>query len=52
MVPYSPHWCWGIGRDRTPWYPTARLYRQEAPGDWSAVIEGIAERLAAGFEHP
>ena len=27
MVPYSPHWCWGIGRDHTPWYPTARLFR-------------------------
>jgi ADP-heptose:LPS heptosyltransferase len=30
MLPLSPHWCWGIGRGQTPWYPTARLSRQAA----------------------
>jgi hypothetical protein len=25
MVSYCPYWAWGIGRDHTPWYPTARL---------------------------
>jgi len=33
MVPYSPHWCWGVGRDLTSWYPTARLFRQDVRQD-------------------
>jgi tetratricopeptide (TPR) repeat protein len=39
--------CWRWLRDRTdsPWYPTARLFRQQAPGDWSAVIRDVAEAL-------
>ena len=27
-------WRWLLDRDDSPWYPTARLYRQERPGDW------------------
>ncbi len=30
LVPYSPHWAWGIGRERTPWYPD-RLYLPACP---------------------
>jgi hypothetical protein len=45
MVPDCPHWAWGIGRDHTPWYPTARLFRRNAPRDWSDVIETVARRL-------
>jgi tetratricopeptide (TPR) repeat protein len=42
--------CWRWLRDRTdsPWYPTARLFRQRAPGDWSGVIRDVAEALRAG----
>jgi ADP-heptose:LPS heptosyltransferase len=49
MVPYSPHWCWGVGRDLTPWYPTARLFRQDARQDWSNVVERITRSLK---QHP
>lgn len=28
-------WRWLLGRDDSPWYPTARLYRQTTAGDWS-----------------
>jgi len=36
IIRFSPHWCWGIGRDHTPWCPTARLFRQAVRRDWSA----------------
>jgi tetratricopeptide (TPR) repeat protein len=41
--------CWRWLRDRTdsPWYPTARLFRQQTPGDWSTVIEQITRALRA-----
>jgi ADP-heptose:LPS heptosyltransferase len=45
MVPYSPHWCWGVGRDLTPWYPTVRLFRQNFRQDWSNVVERMAQSL-------
>jgi hypothetical protein len=34
-------WRWGETGETTPWYPSARLYRQEALGDWTAVIDRI-----------
>ncbi len=39
-------WRWFLGRDDSPWYPTARLFRQEAPGDWDTVIARVAKALA------
>jgi hypothetical protein len=47
MVPYCPHWAWGISRDCTPWYPTEGLFHQSASRDWSGVVETIAESLVA-----
>jgi tetratricopeptide (TPR) repeat protein len=47
MIPASPHFPWLLGRTDTPWYPTLRLYRQEAFGtDWSGVVRRIAADLA------
>jgi hypothetical protein len=40
-------WRWMCGRDDSPWYPTMRLFRQERPGDWGAVIERLRSELAA-----
>jgi len=34
-------WRWLMDRDDSPWYPTARLYRQKQPGDWPAVLEKV-----------
>jgi len=40
-------WRWLEGRDRTPWYPTMRIFRQPAPGDWAGLMAVIAKRLQA-----
>ena len=47
MLPFAPDWRWLMGRSDSPWYPTARLFRQPAPGDWDAVVAQVAAALAA-----
>ena len=48
MLPYSPHdWRWLLERSDSPWYPTARLFRQPRPGDWSGVIDRVGAALDA-----
>jgi tetratricopeptide (TPR) repeat protein len=39
-------WRWLRNRDDSPWYPSMRLFRQPAAGDWSTVFAGIAAALA------
>jgi hypothetical protein len=38
-------WRWLEGRSDSPWYPTARLYRQEREHDWQSVFESVAGDL-------
>jgi tetratricopeptide (TPR) repeat protein len=47
LLPYAPDWRWQLDRRDSPWYPTARLFRQTKPGGWSAPIAEIATRLTA-----
>jgi ADP-heptose:LPS heptosyltransferase len=34
-------WRWLTGRTDSPWYPSARLFRQREIGDWEGVIEEV-----------
>ena len=45
LLPFSPDWRWLIHREDSPWYPTVRLFRQPAPGDWDNVFETVTEAL-------
>jgi len=47
MLSHVPDWRWTLCGDRTPWYPTMRLFRQTSPGDWSSVFDLVAKELAA-----
>ena len=38
-------WRWMLDRDDSPWYPTARLFRQAIPGDWDEVVSRVAQAL-------
>ncbi len=50
MVPAMPSWCWGLHGERSRWYPSARLFRQEKPGDWSDAIALVAAELGSAGE--
>lgn len=45
LVTYIPDWRWLLDRDDSPWYPTARLFRQPRIDDWESVIVRVHEAL-------
>ncbi|WP_034297402.1 tetratricopeptide repeat protein [Herbaspirillum sp. RV1423] len=50
LLRYESEWRWGWQTGSSRWYPTVKVFRQQIRGDWSGVVEEVAEclRLAAG----
>jgi len=45
LLPLNADWRWFLDRSDSPWYPTARLFRQRKLGDWTDVIDEVASEL-------
>ena len=45
LLPYLPDWRWLLDRDDNPWYPTARLFRQDATRDYGSVAARVRSEL-------
>ena len=45
LLPYNSDWRWLLDRDDTPWYPTARLFRQDGTRSWDNVIVRVRDAL-------
>ena len=41
----SPDWRWLLEREDSPWYPTARLFRQSTLGNWQDVVARVDREL-------
>jgi ADP-heptose:LPS heptosyltransferase len=45
LLSHLADWRWMEKVETTPWYPTARLFRQESAGDWEQVLERVRAEL-------
>lgn len=47
LLPHLSDWRWMEETETTPWYPSARLFRQRTPGDWAGVVERAIGELGS-----
>ena len=45
LLQFVPDWRWLLDRDDSPWYPTARLFRQDDTREWDNVIARVDAAL-------
>jgi hypothetical protein len=45
LIPLAPDFRWLLAREDSPWYPTARLFRQQRLGDWNSVLGRVRTAL-------
>ena len=51
LLPSNPDWRWLLQREDSPWYPTARLFRQARINDWNNPISNVASALVEFLRH-
>jgi tetratricopeptide (TPR) repeat protein len=52
LLQFSPAWRWLLEREDTPWYPSARLFRQPRVDDWPAVCEQLGREVSRTLAIP
>jgi hypothetical protein len=45
LLHHDPDWRWKPAGERSAWYPSARLFRQDRPGSWSEVVARVGAAL-------
>jgi tetratricopeptide (TPR) repeat protein len=50
LLAYNNDWRWMIGRNDSPWYHSARLFRQPILGDWQSVIADVSQALQHRYQ--
>jgi hypothetical protein len=49
LLQHVPDYRWLLKREDSPWYPTARLFRQRQRGAWDPVVDAVQAALRHGF---
>jgi tetratricopeptide (TPR) repeat protein len=50
LLPHGFNWRWPQGREDSPWYSSARVFRPDANGNWRATLRRVADTLAVMAE--
>jgi hypothetical protein len=50
LLPWAPDWRWQLERSDSPWYPSARLFRQTATRDWAPVLQAVRHALLEAID--
>ena len=50
LLSFVPDWRWLLNREDCPWYPSARLFRQSRPRDWTGVLDRIEGQVRAWID--
>ena len=45
LLPSTADWRWQLGGAEAPWYPSARVFQQTSPGNWSDVFAAVRREL-------
>jgi tetratricopeptide (TPR) repeat protein len=45
LIPFKPDWRWGLNTNKTVWYPSMTLIRQEESNDWSSIVDKLCETV-------
>ncbi|WP_269605962.1 tetratricopeptide repeat protein [Prochlorococcus marinus] len=45
-----PFWTWGLNGEKTPWYPSMRIFRQNQRHDWDEVMKRVSSKLSTELE--
>ena len=49
LLPFNPDWRWGSTGETTPWYPSARLFRQESFHNWDTAFKHLYNAFETEF---
>jgi len=50
LAPFVPEWRYGLSESKMAWYPSAKILRQQRPGEWDPVLEDLCKELPLGVE--
>jgi Tfp pilus assembly protein PilF len=52
LIPKAADWRWMLDREDSPWYPSARLFRQQKPGAWDEPLARLSAALRQELGRP
>ena len=51
LLLHNSDWRWLLDRQNGPWYPTARLFRQQQFGNWAQVIDQVKSEFCSAADY-